>query len=185
MKQLARKLWVESETRSCHFGGRRRTDLSAWDTCWDAVSCCPQVNSRTNQTSIRGQRSVHQHNATPHVPCEFPELPCRLLLYLPFFSIRPITMEAIQTIRESLSISELLNGLGLVLTLRRLFASFPGQGSNTGGFSSSLSLRTEVITTTGLFILFLAAKCLLALVNTYVPEPYLVSIYPYFYRSCL
>jgi alpha-1,2-glucosyltransferase len=94
-------------------------------------------------------------------------------------------MEAIQTISESLSISELLNGLGLVFTLRRLFALFSGQGSNTGGFSSSLSLRTEVLTTTGLFILFLAAKCWLALVNNYVPEPYLVSIYHCFCRGFL
>lgn len=92
-------------------------------------------------------------------------------------------MEAIHTIRESVSISELLNGLGLVLTLRRLFASFSGQLSNAGNSSPSLSLRTEVITTSGLFILFLAAKCWLALVNTHVPEPYLVSICPYLYLA--
>jgi hypothetical protein len=50
---------------------------------------------------------------------------------------------------------------------------------------TSLSLRTEVVTTTGLFILFLAAKCWLALVNTYVPEPYLVGIYTCFcYNFC-
>ena len=79
-------------------------------------------------------------------------------------------MEAIQTIRESLSISVLLNGLALALTLRRPFAPFSIQGS----------LRTEIITTTGLFTLFLAAECWLGLVNTYVPEPYLVGIYPYF-----
>jgi alpha-1,2-glucosyltransferase len=94
-------------------------------------------------------------------------------------------MEAIQTIRESLGISELLNGLALAFTLRRSFAPFPGQGSNPNNPSSSISLRTEVVTTTGLFILFLAAKCWLALVNTYVPEPYLVGIYTCFcYNFC-
>lgn len=88
-------------------------------------------------------------------------------------------MDVIQTIRETLSV--LLRGLGLIFALWRLVAWLSRDRLNAGLFSSRLSLRATAIATTGFYLLFLAGRCWLALANTYVPEPFLVSIYPYFH----
>lgn len=73
------------------------------------------------------------------------------------------------------SSAELLQGLGLAFILGRFLPPYSPKGSKSNVISLSLSLPAEAIKTAGFFSIFVAAKAWLALVDKYVPEPYLVS----------
>ncbi|KAK3903732.1 glycosyltransferase [Staphylotrichum tortipilum] len=82
-------------------------------------------------------------------------------------------MEVIQTLCETLTVAELGKGLGTAFLLSRFLVSSTGKGPTSGGFWSISSPRNEAIKTACFFALFLAARSWLALVDRYVPEPYL------------
>lgn len=87
-----------------------------------------------------------------------------------------MTMEAIQSLRDGLTVAELLKGLGIAFVVGRFLPSFVETGSSIKKSSSYSSLRAEIVKLTGLFSLYLVARSWLALVDRYVPDPYLVSI---------
>ena len=72
-------------------------------------------------------------------------------------------MEALKVVQGSLTPRELFNGLGIAVSLGLVWARSSGGGIPTTKAS-------------GLFLLFVLAQSWLALVDHYVPEPYLVSL---------
>lgn len=84
-------------------------------------------------------------------------------------------METLHALREGLPLGELIKGLGIALMLSRFLPPFWRGGQNLPGSPSSSSLWAEAIKTGGFFLIFLAARSWLALVNRHVPDPYLVS----------
>jgi hypothetical protein len=90
-----------------------------------------------------------------------------------------LTMEALQTLRETLTVFELLKGLHIAFLLGRILAwSTRKDSTANNGLWSITSPRREAIQTAAFFALYLAGRSWLALVDRYVPEPYLVSATP-------
>lgn len=75
------------------------------------------------------------------------------------------------------SVAELLQGLGFAFILGRFLPPYSPKESKSNAIFLPLSLPAELIKTAGFFSIFVAAKAWLALVDKYVPEPYLVSPY--------
>ncbi len=84
-------------------------------------------------------------------------------------------MAALQTVPTVAA--ELLRALGVAFVFGRFLLPRmeKGFGTNFTANSPSSSLRGETTKTLGFFFLFVASRVWLALVDKYVPEPYLVS----------
>ncbi len=87
-------------------------------------------------------------------------------------------MESLQALRQTLTVFELLKGLHISFLLGRLLAASTRKDSPGTSFWSVSSPRREAIQTASFFALYLAGRSWLALVDRYVPEPYLVSSTP-------
>jgi alpha-1,2-glucosyltransferase len=83
-------------------------------------------------------------------------------------------MEGIWAVRETLHIAELLKGLAVACALGTFLAP-PSRKTSNSSKVSSPSLPEQLLQITGFLCLFVAARFWLALVDRYVPEPYLVS----------
>lgn len=83
-------------------------------------------------------------------------------------------MEALQALREGLTLVELAKGLVIALVLGRCLVSSSETAQKSHVFPFSASSRAQAAKTAGFFSIFLAARSWLALVDKYVPEPYLV-----------
>jgi alpha-1,2-glucosyltransferase len=82
-------------------------------------------------------------------------------------------MEVIQTLRQG-PLSDVLQALLLALVVGRFVVSGE-QTPRLKGSSSSIS-KMQATVATGFFGIALASRAWLALVNKYVPEPYLVCL---------
>ncbi|KAK3307130.1 glycosyltransferase family 59 protein [Chaetomium strumarium] len=85
-------------------------------------------------------------------------------------------MEGVWAVRERLPIVELLKGLAIACVLGSFLAPLSGKTS-TSAKASPPSIRVRLLQTVGFLCLFLAASAWLALVDKYVPEPYLDEVF--------
>ncbi|KAK4238679.1 hypothetical protein C8A03DRAFT_43604 [Achaetomium macrosporum] len=86
-------------------------------------------------------------------------------------------MEAVSAVREGLATVELLKGLAIAFVLGRFLPPFSREAHESAIIPLSSPLRAQSIKAAGLFSLFLIARCWLALVDKYVPEPYLDEVF--------
>ncbi|KAK4125854.1 glycosyltransferase family 59 protein [Parathielavia appendiculata] len=86
-------------------------------------------------------------------------------------------MERIQAIRQELTAAEVVKGLAVALVLSHFLAPWTYTKSTPTQVSPSSTVWAQAFKAGSFFSLFLAARSWLALVNTYVPEPYLDEVF--------
>ncbi|KAL2016327.1 hypothetical protein VTK56DRAFT_3868 [Thermocarpiscus australiensis] len=95
-------------------------------------------------------------------------------------------MEPLGPVLEDLTFFELLKGLVISVVLGRFLVLPSRRVQVAPGHRISSTLSTEITKTAGFFFIFLTARSWLALVDRYVPEPYLDEVFhiPQAQRYC-
>ncbi|KAL2177808.1 glycosyltransferase family 59 protein [Thermothelomyces heterothallicus CBS 202.75] len=86
-------------------------------------------------------------------------------------------MGSIWSLRQGLPLGDVLVGLAIAWVLSRCLQPPTIKQQSPRPPSSSTPFKTQIITTFGFFVLWLASRWWLALVDKYVPEPYLDEVF--------
>lgn len=83
-------------------------------------------------------------------------------------------MEALEAIRQALTLTELTKASFILFILTQGFGSFVLSQGRAAFLKDNTRLFSKSIKIAGFFFLFILSRSWLALVDKYVPEPYLV-----------